>query len=126
MKSLLKFTFLFCTLALYGLVVNHYNSSSFSSNEVFLKSNADNTETYFSLVSSNLFCHTNQNESFTDGPNHFLPQHSLKNYLNNFSKIIYAKELILENKFVKYDFYSRNIILRLQHSDIIYPFHYFW
>jgi hypothetical protein len=81
MKSLLKAVSLICTIILYGLLVSQYNKGAFSTNDALVGSGTDNEETYFSSVSSNLFYHTNQNESLVNGFNNILHQFSLKKYL---------------------------------------------
>jgi hypothetical protein len=110
-------------LVLYCFLVSFYCSSILLSNTSSVKRQAANDEGYFSLASTNLFCHTAKSENIVASYNNGLPS-SLKNH-DGFSTCARAAELFLVNTISNYLFAARHIIVRLRKTDIIFPFHYF-
>lgn len=117
--------FLILTLfAFYGYAVSLCNSNNFNNHFPFSPSRFP-TQSYDSLKYSNLFCHIAQTESsilvFRN-----IPQDSLKKSFNEFSGCFKNIQHLFINIFSQYQFYSKNLIVRLQNTDIIFPFHFFW
>jgi len=101
-----------------------YSNSILTSNATFYKDPLTEDESYFLLFSANLYSPAVNTKNINGFPD--LPYSILKNYLNKFSACFKEVELFHEITFSKYIFYTGNIIVRFQQTDIIYPFHYFW
>ncbi len=122
MKKLLKITGFLTILALYCLSISFYSGNAV--NYTDYSKNSD-SEYRSSIVSSNLFCHTEQSESSVSLHNN-ISRTSLKNSFNQFSAFSLAAIHLLRNSYSTYFFYSENIVVRFKKTDIIFPFHYFW
>lgn len=124
MKKVFRIFSLLTISALYSFVISLYSSNVFIDNFTFSQTNSD-TKQYSSLVSSYLLCHTSQTESSITVHNN-APPSSLKNPFSEFSACIRTTEQLFFVTFSQYRFYSQNLLVRLQKTDIIFPFHYFW
>lgn len=109
---------------LYFIIVSFYSNPIFIDNFTSTQTNTE-TEHYCSLVTNNLLCHTSEIESSNTIFNNTLPT-TLKNNFNKFSNCIHSTEQAYFNTFSQYNFYAQNLLVRLQQTDIIFPFHYFW
>lgn len=124
MKKVFRIFSLLTISALYSFVISLYSSNAFIDNCTFSQTNSD-TKQYSSLISSTLLCHTAQTESSITVHNN-APPSSLKNPFSEFSACLRTTEQLFFNVFSQYHFYSQNLLVRLQKTDIIFPFHYFW
>ena len=125
MKKFLKITALLNISILCCFIISLYSSNTFDTIAVFSKSGDTNTECYYSAVSSNLFCLATRTESSV-GVSGNVPPFPLKNSFKVFSACARATEHLLFNRFLQYDFYSRNLVDWFHMTDIIFPFHYYW
>jgi hypothetical protein len=107
---------------LYCFVISLYSGHTFGYNPDFSKLTNSKTESYYSVVTANLFCHTTQTESSVN----VFPVTSLKTVAQQFSVCGKITEQLLFNVFSQYRFYSQNVLTRFTQTDIIFPFHYFW
>ncbi len=123
-KKFLKITVLLNISILCCFVISIYNSNAFTATAVFSKSGDTDTECHYSAVSSNLFCLARTESSVGVSGN--IPFSPLKNSFRVFSAYARVTEHLLFNRFLQYDFYSRNLVDRFHTTDIIFPFHYFW
>ncbi|MEO6904457.1 MAG: hypothetical protein ABI315_15060 [Bacteroidia bacterium] len=124
MRKVLKLTFILTTFALYGFVISLCSSNALMGSASLSESNSQ-TEYYNSLISSNLLYHISQTENSISVFRHS-PPHSLKKPFNDFSSNLKTAERLYVHTFLQYQFYSKNVLVRLQSTDIIYPFHSFW
>lgn len=124
MNKSTKIIGLFSTIVLYLFIVNAYGIRLLSSDTTFDTQQTLDNQNYFSLLSSNLFCPSLQFENGIAGTNE-LPSTSNKRPYFNFLSGINNADLFFENTSAKYIFYSKNIIIQFQETDIIYPFHSF-
>ena len=106
-------------------IVISYNSNLLTSIMTSPAGKSILNENYSSIISANLFLPTGETDNVIHGYNINTPS-SLKTNPNDFLACIKAKELLLVNLFSKYIFFSRNVVIRFQPTDIIFPFHYFW
>lgn len=124
MKKTLKLSFILTTFVLYGFVISLYNGSALTGNSSFLQPDFQ-SEYYNSSTYSNLLYHTVQSESSTLIFRQ-TPTQSLKNFYNGFTASLKNIQQLFINTFSQYHFYSKNLLIRLQNTDIIFPFHSFW
>lgn len=125
MKKFLKIFALLNISILYCFIISIYSSSAFNTIAVFSKSGDTDAECHYSVISSNLLCLATRTESAV-GVSDNAPPSPLKNTFKAFSACARAAEHVLFNRFLQYDFYSRNLVVRFHTTDIIFPFHYFW
>jgi hypothetical protein len=80
---------------------------------------------YSPNVGVDLFTITTKSENVVIGHRNF-PTFSFKNHPNDHLTIRKAAEIYLINSFSDYISIAKNIVVRLQPFNIIFPFHYFW
>ena len=126
MKNILRTAALVNLMLLYGFVISLYNGSEFFQHSLFTEQRTQpQTESYNSVISKSLFCHTAPTEnSVTVVTN--VSASSFKNQFTDFTEFIRTTDQVFLAKFLQYSFFSKNIFLRLRQYDIIFPFHYFW
>jgi len=76
------------------------------------------------FVSSKLLCNTVPAERTTVHYN--APPPSLKNSVSELSACLKTTEQLFFRVFSQYRFYSQQVLVRLQNTDLIFPFHSFW
>jgi hypothetical protein len=121
-KRFLKTSAVLSISVLYCFIISLYSGNTLNSS-AFSKSTG--TEFSASEVSSNLFCHTEQTESVTSVYNQ-VSRTSLKNAFNQFSACSGAAAKLLFKSYLPYFYISKNIVVRFNKTDIIFPFQYFW
>ena len=122
MKRLFKISVVLCISALYCLAIGLYSGNA---NNSYAVSNSNQTEISSSVVSSNLFCHTEQTESLGSVYSH-VSRTSVKNSFNQFSACPTIAGKLLFNKYLPYIYRSQTLVIGFSPTDIIFPFHYFW
>jgi len=82
-------------------------------------------EQYFSVLKTELFCHTSQSESSVNILNN-LPSSCFKNPFNGIWAISKISEQLFGSTFAQYTTVSRSLLIHHRKTDMIFPFHYFW
>ena len=118
------------TLAIIHVVILCYFISFFYSTSLTVASNSSGSlfsqdESCFLFYSSNLINTSTQPENIIKQVNQDVKAFS-KSHFNNFIAPSITSESVLAGIFSKYIFFSRICIIRLQSTDIIFPFHYHW
>ena len=109
--------------ALYCIILSTYSGNGLIAGGV--SSGPAESEFCAPVVSSNLFCHTEQAESVTSVYSNS-SRTTLKNSFNQFSACPLAVGKLLFYKYLPYVYYPVRNIVRFKSTDIIFPFHYFW
>lgn len=125
MKRVGKITVLFQILVLYCFIVSIYSTRILLPGIPF-QNNQPTQENGFSPITGvDLFTQTTKPENvFTGFKN--LPTLSFKNFPNDYLAQRKAAESHLINHCSEYSFFAKNIVVRLEPADIIFPSHYFW
>lgn len=121
----MQITGLISIALLYCLTIGLYSGIAFNGNAAFAKQSSTAKESYGYSVSAKSFQHTVQTENGVTVCNHSNPV-TVKNTFKEFSAVNTVTEHILVHTFSQYSFYSNKLLARLQNTDIIFPFHYFW
>jgi len=111
-------------LVLYSLSLSLYSVKIIGSDTISTKNQPFNSESYYTISSLDSFRNSIKTENLVDGFSN-IPVTTLKNHFNAFSTKIKTTELFHINEFAKYISYTKNAVIDFEHSDIIYPFHYF-
>lgn len=125
MKKYTKIKSLLHIFVLYCFVASLCSGSIFASDTAFATNHSTSEKSYFSVVSSDLICHSTQNQNSVRII-HQLPVTSLKNQLNVFLACTKCAELAHANRYSRYIYYATNKISWFRPVDIIFPFHNFW
>ncbi|MFM6925882.1 MAG: hypothetical protein ACKOU7_10315 [Ferruginibacter sp.] len=125
MKKSLRITGLISITLLYCFAIGLYSGVAYAGNTAFLKQDGSATEKYSNTVSAKSFQHTIQTETSVTVCSHSNPA-TVKNTYKEFSAVNKAAEQVYVHTFSQYSFYSRKLLVRLQNTDLIFPFHYFW
>ncbi|MEP7237167.1 MAG: hypothetical protein ABI685_04870 [Ferruginibacter sp.] len=125
MKKSLHITALISIALLYCFATSLYSGIAFKGNAAFAKQSNAANERYTADVSAKSFQHTLQTENSVSLVNHPRPA-AVNNFHNEFSASIKVTEQLFVHTFLQYSFYSQKLLARLQNTDIIFPFHYFW
>lgn len=110
-------------LALYCFIVGFYNSGGAFSSTSLLKGRAVNEKGYFSLASVNLLSHTT-NENVAKALNNLQQVFSNSHQNCIWTSLQTAEQFLVSIPF-GYIYRSGDIVVNLQSTDIIFPFHYF-
>lgn len=124
-KRSLQITGLLSTALLYCLVIGLYSGVAFNDTAAFVKQTNTEKESYNHSVAAKSFQHTVQAENSLTVCNHHNPV-TVKNTYKEFSAVNLAAEHALLHTFSQYNFFSNKLLVRLQNTDLIFPFHYFW
>ncbi|MBK8520324.1 MAG: hypothetical protein WAT20_11045 [Ferruginibacter sp.] len=125
MKKSLQKTGLISMALLYCLAIGLYSGIAFNGNPAFAKQGNEAEKSYGHNVSAKYFLHTIQTRnSFTFGD--YSSRVTVKNTYQKFSAANTITEQVLVHTFSQYRFYSHNLLVRLQNTDLIFPFQYFW
>jgi uncharacterized membrane protein YhiD involved in acid resistance len=124
-KKSLQITGLISIALLYCLAIGLYSGIAFNSNAAFAKQASTAKESFSHSVSAKSFQHTVQTENAVTVCNHSNPV-TVKNTYKEFSVVNKAATQLVVHTFSQYSFYSHKLLARLQNTDIIFPFHYFW
>ena len=110
---------------LYCFVIGMYSGVGSNANAAVAKHSNASGESYAASVSAGTFHHTVQSENSFTAVNHARP-FSLKNVYDEYSACLKISEQLFCTSFVQYSFYSHKLLMRVQQTDLIFPFHYFW
>lgn len=124
MKRSLRNIGLFCIMLFYGFTVSYYSIEVISSKIAFADEQQANDKSYFSFISSNLFCNTIHPKSLVYGSND-VPTTFYKKHNNNFLSGSNNAAFICVNSFAKYQNQSETIEIQFRKTDIVFPFHDF-
>ena len=125
MKKSLHITGLISLALLYCFAIGLYSGVAYAGNTAFSKQAGNATEKYSNAVSAKLFQHTIQTENSITVCTHNNPV-TVKNTYKEFSAANIATEHVGVHTFSQYNFFSQKLLARLQNTDLIFPFHYFW
>ena len=123
MKKTLRIISLLGLSILYCFAIGLYSGNDFNSNSAFSKQTSPINKAYEPVASPYLFYHIAQQSSVTIFHNGLsYPKDSFKEFFT----LAQAKKQSLVRAFSQYNFYSQNVIPRLQRWALLFPFHYFW
>jgi hypothetical protein len=123
-RKILRISGFYTGLILVSLLVSFYSTNILVPDAAFSQEPLNNCQSGFQPFTADLFGPANTNRTYSgtsDIPVSFANQ-SLNKYITFQEAGIIFRKIF----FPGYVFYARNIIIRLQQTDIIYPFHYFW
>jgi hypothetical protein len=92
---------------------------------VYAESVGTERVSYFSEGSSRLLYHVTRLENAINLLSN-IPVTSVKKAFSGFSALEEMVRQISFNKLSRYNYLSQNLLVGLQKTDIIFPFHYFW
>jgi hypothetical protein len=110
---------------LYCLATGLYSNAAYAGNIAFSKQDDKATANYSHSVSAKSFQHTVQTENSITVCNHNNTV-TVKNTYKEFSGANRATENLLFHTFSQYKFFSHKLLVSLQNTNLIFPFHYFW
>ena len=125
MKWIAKISGLLHVLILFSFLSGFYNNSILAANIAFMPIQATNGTGNLTFQPADLYCHDFKTENFSKIPGD-PPVTSIKNPFNKAIADAKTAEIVLLSVFSRYNFYSKNIIIRFQPEDITFPFQYFW
>ncbi len=125
MKKSLQITGLISIALLYCLSIGLYSGIAFTGNAAFAKQGNAAAESYGHSVAAKSFQHTLQTENSITVCNHSNPV-TVKNTYKEYFAANTLTEQTLVHTFSQYSFYSHKLLVRLQNTDLIFPFQYFW
>jgi lipid-binding SYLF domain-containing protein len=124
-KKHLQTTGLISIALLYCLSIGLYSGMAFTGNAAIAKQCDAADESYGSSISAKSFQHTVQTENSITVCNHSNPV-TVKNTHKEFSAVNTVTEKVLVHSFSQYSFYAHKLLIRLQNTNLIFPFQYFW
>jgi hypothetical protein len=110
---------------LYCFVIGIYSGITFNADAAVIKHSKASDENLTAAVSAKSFHHTVQTENAVTAFSHPKPVSS-KNSHNEYSSCTKIAEQLFVTSFLQYNFYSHKLLMRVQQTDLIFPFHYFW
>lgn len=125
MKKVGKINVLFQILVLYCFMVSIYGTGIIAPVTSFQNNHSTREDGYSPIGGVDLFTITTKPEIIVIGHKN-LPTFSFKNHPNDYLAHRKVTELFLLNSWSEYIFFATNIVVRLQPTDLIFPFHYFW
>ncbi|RDB02727.1 hypothetical protein DVG78_27365 [Runella aurantiaca] len=112
-------------LTLYSFVLSLYSGNVFVNHSADSQLADSQSKHSSSVQLPELFCltaHAEISVAPLQSPSPPRPE----NFLNRFLAWYKTAEQLFETTFSQYSFYSLNLLVRLERTDIIFPFHYFW
>jgi hypothetical protein len=122
-KSSIKILSVIILIAFYGYsicVINEYPAITGDNDNP-----KSDMEFYFSNISTKLFCYILQKESSGNNYNN-ISASNIKFLFNNPLAVTKTTKQIFDSEFIQYTHISRNLLIQLQKTIIIFPFNYFW
>ncbi len=110
---------------LYCFAIGLYSGVAYAGNTAFSKQTGKESAGYSQVVAAKSFQHTVQTENSLTVCTHSNPV-SVKNTHNDFSAVNIAAAHVFVHSFSQYNFFAHKLLVRLQNTDLIFPFHYFW
>jgi hypothetical protein len=108
-----------------GVVISLSIGRIADSHPVDVKHIFSKTESNHSVISSNLLGRTAHAENVVIAGSYYASP-PVKNPFQGFSSIIKGVEQSIVNTFSSNHYYLQNLFVRFSHTDLIFPFHYFW
>jgi hypothetical protein len=104
-----------------------YCLTLFSKNSTALphQYNDSNTDNYFSVATTSLYCTTNPTESSLKHQNNLRIPVSYNDDNNHLAPNRATDDATFQ-AFTQYTFLSHNLLIRFRKSDHLFPFHNFW
>jgi len=124
-KKSLRITGLISIALLYCFAIGLYSGVVYAGNGSFLTQDGHAEKKYSNPVFAKHFQHTIQSENAVTVCSYSNPA-SVKSTWKEFSAANIAAEHVYVHTFSRYNFFSRKLLVRLQNTDLIFPFHYFW
>jgi len=124
-KKSLRFFGLVNISLMLGLVISLCSGYAFHNERFVANQGGFEVENYQGVEATNFLSHTAEAESLVTSAAH-APSSSVKNPFSGFSLIFKCAESLVGAAFFSNDFYFQKLIFRVQHTDLIFPFHYFW
>lgn len=124
-KKSLKHIALINLSLLYCIAFCLCGSNVYAHNNAFSKPDVSTSKTCYAKFSIDIVCYTAQAENVVNIVSNPHPS-SVKNSFKKFSDCAKLTAQLFLTTFYQYSFYSQNEADRLQRTDIIFPFHYFW
>ncbi|MBL7701983.1 MAG: hypothetical protein JNM14_07010 [Ferruginibacter sp.] len=124
MKKLLQKTGIAGITLLYCLFTGLYSGVAFNANAAIAKQGSSK-ESYNYSIAAKTFQHTLQTENAVTVCSHHKPV-TVKDTYKELSDANLATGHILLHTFSQYNFFSNKLLVRLQNTDLIFPFQYFW
>jgi hypothetical protein len=124
-KNSLRFIGLVNISLMLGLIMSLGSGYAFHAERVESTISSFQTACCHSVASTNLLSHTAEAESLVTSTVHGPVSH-VKNPFNGFSFFSKGAEGFIFNIFSSHQYYLQKLIVRVQHTDLIFPFHYFW
>jgi hypothetical protein len=112
-------------LTLYCFVVSVYSGIAMGNTSTLLTSSATKQTGYKKPVAAGSFFHTTQSE-IAGTIVHTGNTAPLKNTHSELFAGLKIAEQLFSNQFLQYNLYSKNCLIQLQTTALIFPFHYFW
>jgi hypothetical protein len=125
MNKNIRTTILFVFLLLYGFAISLYSSNVSCS--VFSATSCTNSHAdgHYFQTSNSILIHTTQFKTAVNFAVNNLTSSS-KNSIVDLSVILKTLDNSFLNRFQQYILSSKNILLGYLHTELIFPFHYFW
>ena len=120
-----KITVSFQILVLYCFIVSFCSTKMLASGIPFHRNPPAKEDGFSPMAEADLFTIATKPVNVVNGFRH-LPTFSFKNQANDYQALRKAAESYLLNARSEYIFFAKNIIVRLQPADLIFPFQYFW
>jgi len=124
-KKSLRFIGLVNFSLMLGFVMSLCSGYVVDSHPVDAKNIISESECNHPVLSSNVFTHTAHAENVVTAGSHSVTP-SVKNPFLGFSFLIKGAEQYIGTSFSSNHYYLQNLFIRFTHTDLIFPFHYFW
>lgn len=126
MKKTFRIFSLLNLFALYCFISGFYYANALTSfDNSALIGQVKSSENFLSSSSDNLLGHSILSESYFGGFGNIL-NYSPRKQVNSLAFQQKAAEINLFNTLIDYLSGSKNIVLKLKKTDIIFPYHFFW
>jgi hypothetical protein len=125
LKNWLKNTVVLVVLTLYCFVVSVYSGITIGNADGFFKPVSAQQTGYKKAIAAGSFFHTTQSE-IAGSIIHTGKPAPLKNNRDEIIAGLKVAEQFFSHRFLQYNLYSKNLLIHLQKTALIFPFHYFW
>ncbi|WP_301930070.1 hypothetical protein [Ferruginibacter sp.] len=125
MKNCLKNIGILSALTLYCFVVIVYSGIAIGNADAFLKPVSAEQPGCKKAVAAASFFHTTQSD-ISGAIVNACKTAPFKNTHDEILSGLKAAEQLFSQRFLQYNLYSKNCLIRLQKTALIFPFHYFW
>jgi hypothetical protein len=123
-KKLVRIIALSAVSALYCFLISLYSSNALTYRSASSKLSTSESRKYNTFPISDLICHVAQ-ATISAPASVTTPSFSLKNPFHGLWAWVNPTKQAFVSTFSQYIFYSQNLLIRFEKTDIIFPFHYF-